>query len=1051
MLFALYCSFPIVNAQTETVRFKYIGIDKGLSQNSVMDIVQDHKGFLWIATRDGLNRYNGYEIKVYRSSYEDSSSLFSNILKKLFIDSKGRLWIASERGGLTLYNEETDNFKLFLNDQAQTISSNIVEDNNGNLWFTVDRKGIVKFNTEDFSHKYIPIENLNISRNIFSRVSIINGLLWIGMRDLGIKIYNINNDKFVDEKHLFPNINSIDQQVREIKQDVFGNIFIGTINGIYYLNRNHNKFKFLEIDGFESRGSLINTILCTDSILWFSSHDRGLFKYNLKDKSLNIYKDNANSKYALSYPLVTSIYQDNQNILWIGTFGGGLNKMSSRLPFKLFTHDENDPNSLSHNSSRDIIKDNQGQLIVASYDGVKVFNDSISYNLPYKYEVEPHNINKNQLLSNSIYSLDIDKTDLLWIGHEGNGIQSYNFKTKRFQNYMLESKNPLLYKENYINVIKATKKGNVYAGTMEGLFIKKTNQNSFVKLALSQNPEIDNSPQIHDIFENLNGALFIATDNGMYYLYNDVIKHINCEIYRTKISGVCESKSKMKCINALNDSTILIGTSGSGILKLKYSIENNELIVNDLFTIDNQVIKRQTVYGILNENDSTIWFSSNTGLYRYNIFNNEIYNFTYSDGLQENEFNSASYYKDSKGVMYFGGINGINAFDPEKIKLEKHETKLYINSVQFGDSIIPNFFNTQIKKLHINYGKTPLSVDFFGLNLDRPDNTNYFVQLVDLDSKPRFIGKQREVNYFNLSPGEYELRLWTGNLNTYNPSKDYQSLSFYIIPPFYLTKLFIASVIVIICLLIYSFVKQRMKHLTKERDRLEKEVQMRQTIIENQKLENEINTSKAVISGQNIEQKRISVELHDGLGHILTLVSLNISTILNHVKNLEWDIINLKLEELKSLQNQAITELRNISNNLMPNLIIEEGIEEAINEFCIRLERNSNINISFYCERIPQNIDTEKVIAIYRMTQEIMNNSVKHAQADKLSIKLLIENNILHLKIKDNGIGFDISTIKNKKGRGLKNIQARTNLHHGELHISSKKEVGTEIHISMPL
>ncbi|MEX2589170.1 MAG: two-component regulator propeller domain-containing protein, partial [Chitinophagales bacterium] len=854
IIFNLFCVlFCAINsfAQTETIRFKHIGIDKGLSQNAVMDIAQDKNGFLWIATSDGLNRYNGHEIKVYRSDYQDTSSLISNILKRLFVDSKDRLWITSERGGLGLFQKKSDDFRFFQNHENEsvyTISTNIVEDKNGMLWFAIDRSGLVQFNPNDYSFKVFPLNNLELSHCVFNSVNIYEGNIWVSLRDHGIAFFDISRQKFLEENT--PDISSLDQHTRKICISD-NNIFVGTKNGIYYYRKELNDFKFLEIEGFNKSISEVNSIVCSDSVLWFNSQDRGLFKYDLKSKILNIYKDNTNSKFALSYPSVVSLLIDRQNILWIGTYGGGLNKMSSTLPFKLYTYDKYDPYSLAHNSSREILKDHSNRLIVASYNGVSIFDEDKRnrFDLPYDAKYDNTRIPAGKhLLSKAVYSIELDGEDKLWIGHEGSGIQCYNFKSKEFKNYWMTSKQSISIKLNFISSIKKDHEGNILAGTMEGLFIKKPTKDKFEPFPLYDSNNNEN-PEIHDIFLDPDSAVFLASDNGLYFLKNDKLKFINCLDYVSDTVAFCKVQNKMKSISSINDSTLLISTSGSGILKFVYKIEDSKLIVKEFSPVNNSIIKTQTVYGILCENDSTIWFSTNTGIYRYNLYSNLIYHFTYSDGLQGNEFNSTSFYKDKQGIMYFGGINGINAFNPGKIDLKKQETKLFFESIQFGDSSITNLFNKNISKVNINYGKNPVSVKYLGLNLDRPDNINYFVQLVGVDPEPKFMGKQREVNYFNLSPKTYEMRIWAGNLNAINLSENYESLNISIIPPFYLSNWFKVIMFLLFGNIVYLIIRRRTKDLRREKERLEKQVQLRQKEIENQKLENEIATSKAVIKG----------------------------------------------------------------------------------------------------------------------------------------------------------------------------------------------------------
>lgn len=1038
-----------VIAQTPTTRFQHIGIEDGLSQNAVMDICQDSTGFLWIATNDGLNRYNGYELKIYRNNFEDSSSINSNIIKKLMVDSKDRLWISTDNGGLSLYQKESDNFKNFskeFGDIKFTISSNIYEDKNGLIWFAVDKIGLIKFNPENYNYKVFSILKKS-NRNIFSSIEGVNDELWITTRDSGLVMFSLSQETISRNTKDFADNLGLELQTRTIGRGTCGNIFVGTLNGIFQYNFETDRFFEIKIDKWDSKYAEVSNLIVSDSVLWFGSKSNGLFQYNLKTKSLKVYDRNTYSKFALSYSYVSSLFCDREKNIWIGTYGGGLDKMNENLAFKLYTHNARDSFSLANPSSRQIIQDRFGKVYVASYAGVRIFNNKTktAYNLPYSRSVELDKKTNKSLLSISARALYLENDSLLWIGLEGTGVQKFNFNTNSFQNFSLESANSIQFKSNFVSNLSKGKKGAIWAATLDGLYKKDSLANKFEIFSLDESKE----PEVLNLFHHPNGAIFIASQHGLYFNYKDKTQLIKCPEPTMK-NAPCLLNSKLTSILALNDSTLIIGSAGNGIIEFRYTFEADSLRVKRYTPFQNDIIHTQTVYGILSQNDSIVWFSTNTGLYNYNIFTNAVSNFTYKDGLQENEFNYTSYYKANDGEMYFGGISGVNSFYPEEIGFENKINKVYFDHIQFGNKHANNLYYNGITSLRIPYDNNNISVEYFGLNLNRPDNINYFVQLIGLDQEPIFRGKQREVSYFNLAPGKYELRVWASNLNTIDNEDNFESIDLVIVPPIYLRLWFKTILGVLVLALFIVLIQYRMARLKKDKKELKREIEYRKKQIENQTLENEITISKMLIKGQHIEQKRISEELHDGIGHLLTAASLNISAIQNTIEKENWKVLPKQIDYVKEILDQSISEIRNVSHNLMPNLLAQEGLESAISEFVLRIKRSSRIDIKFNCD-LNLKIDDEMAISLFRMIQEIVNNSLRHAQAKQIEISIHTKNNAIITQITDDGIGFDTNSPGNFAGQGLRNLKARTEFNRGIFKIFSSKEKGTKIIIQIPL
>ncbi|MBE9469462.1 MAG: response regulator [Bacteroidetes bacterium] len=1022
ILFPLF--FNSSYAQDEQVTFEHLSIKDGLSQSTVYSILQDEQGFMWFGTQDrGLNKYDGYSFDIFLHDPLDINSISKNSISKIIQDHLGFIWIGTWGGGLdklnpinnkiTHYKTNPKNSSSLSNNRAQII----FEDSNNTLWIGTAGGGLNKYNREadNFSSYKHDVRDINSISNdrIWSISEDSLGYLWIATSN-GLNRFDKKTKKFKIFIHDSNNNQSIShKQIRTTFIDKFGNLWLGTAVGLDLFNPKTETFSHHYLFSNNNEVNSVNKIFEDHNRnLWVGTHIGGLLKFDKEKKSFIRYINDPNDKNSIGYNDVRDIYEDNAQNLWIATRGGGLNKINLKpQKFTHFGHKLNDDNSLGNNRVRTIYEDKNGLIWI----GTDVGGGLDTYDRKKKkfthYYCNPKN--KNSLSCNDISVIYQDRKGIMWIGTDGEGLNSYDTKKNLFTHYKNSSKLLSSIVNNKIRSIYEDKYKNLWIGTVNGLdkFDKKNNRFIHYKHNSLNDESISNN-FIWTIFQDSFGNLWVGTNNGLNlfnYESETFSKYFNITNNDKTISS-----NEIFSISETRTGTLLVGT-GRGI-----DVYDRENDFFSLFTKNKEVVS-SAIYGIIEDDSWNLWLSTVNNLILLNSKNKKIKSFNIYDGLQNNDFSIGASVKSKNGDLIFGGINGINIFNPDSIKYNKHLPNVIITDflifnkpVKIGQNSPLNKKTNYTKVINLNYKQNFFSFKFSALDFTNHQENKYQYKLENFDEDWNYAGSRNFANYTNIPHGTYIFKVKGSNddeLWNETPS----SVKIIISPPFWKTLIFKTLIFIVSFLIIVSFLKIREKNSKKERKILAQKIKIRTSKIINQnaELERAYEKVKQSVKSKEMFLANTSHEIRTPLNVIIGFTNLLQKTPLSKKQFSYLNDIKSSSDNLLMIIND-ILDFSKIEAGKLKIEYINFNFRDVFNNFL------NTVSLKSYENGVKLNSNIDDDVPLYflgdpfRLNQILLNlvdNAIKFTPAKgyiNISVSTLEEreNEIMLLfKISDTGIG----------------------------------------------
>lgn len=1022
------------------IKFERISVQHGLSQSAVTCMIQDKQGFLWIGTQDGLNRYDGYKFTVFKKNPHDKNSISNNYITCLFEDRDGYLWAGTSGGGLSRYDNRTNRFVNFMHQESNpsSISINqirsVLEDSKNNFWVGTSTGGLnrfMKFENEFIHYECNPDDpdciKSNSIRCIFedSRKN-----LWFGTWGEGLKRYEHSTGKFIDYKNYStnePNAN----RINSIFEDSSGNIWLATNLGLNKLNESEKTFREYKKDD--------NTGLSDNLVSSIFEFEPGIFLVGTRTGGLNLFNE-AEEKFTsvqfsekkfsgISSNSIMQIFECRSGNIWIAMHGGGLNKFS-RIQKKIMHICQNDEegNELKSNRIFSLYEDNKGILWIGTNDeGLHKYDRKCNL-------ISQFSFNGKKLTDMNISFIGENSKGELLVGTQLGGLNIVNFTEGNITVYKFETGNVKSLSHNYITSV-IEEDNCLWVSTYGGGLNKIDLVNNEIK-HYRHNPENEKSlgsDRIRTMIKTSDGSYWLGLDTGGLNRFiperESFIRYVHNEDDSNTLSG-----NDVLVLYEDSKNRFWIGTSGDGL---------------NLFDIDKEKFSRysmldgmpnNTIYGILEDDCGNIWLSTNNGISKFDLSKNIFRNFDEKDGFQGNEFNQSAYLKLRSGELAFGGQNGLNIFDPEKISDNEHIPAVVITGLQIfnkdagipgKDSPLKETINFT-KEINLTFRESVFSFEFSALDFTMPEKNKYAYKMEGFEKNWNFSGSRRFATYTNLNPGSYVFRvIGSNNDGVWNGIGT--SVKVNISPPFWKTIWFKGFSALMIMGIAGGFYKRRINQIKKEQDA--------QSLF-----------TRKLIETQEDERKRIAAELHDSLGHDL-LITKNKLLLTAKNPDANESILN-DVNEVTEIISGAIQNVREISYSLHPYQIERLGFTKAIASIIERVNKNTNIRIYSSLDDADKMLPPEIEINLYRIVQEIMNNIVKHSGATEALLNMNKSDKNISIFISDNGNGFDVDTIMNKKsgsGFGLKGMLERVKLIGGTLELNSSPRSGTEIKLTVYL
>ena len=1038
------------------IRFGRIGLSSGLSQSVVNCILQDTQGFIWIGTQDGLNRYDGYTFKIFRPDSSDNLSISDRWITTLFQDKQGYIWIGTRLGGLNRYDPVTGLFKNFANDPANPSSlindqvHVVFEDTKDRLWigtaggldrFLPDSDGF-----EHFDFNVLPVTEPNTGKplsvperpvdNITAIFEDKMGNLWIGTAYAGLNRYDDENNVFMNYSQDNNDPFSLSSNnIRSIQEDYDGTLWVATDKGInHFYPKTGFTSRFLHAPG--NPGSLASNsvrVVHLDSMgnLWIGTSS-GLDWFDRSTGSFVHYQNDPGIDSSLSNNSITAINESSDKVLWVGTSGGGLNKyFRGQARFMYYHYDAGEPNNLSGNNVRAVSIDRNGDVWIGTLDG------GLDHLIPNegrisKIVVDPNNPGNQG--DSEIWSVLTDFYGVLWVG-TSSGVDMVPSNSTEIFHFQHNPFDPASLTGSPVYAMLEDHALNLWFGTEFGLDRYDRSKNVFVHYKNDPgDPNSISGNEIETLFPDRDGSLWIGT-------FNDGLNHfdpLTGQFIRYQHSpNDPGSISSDSILSIYQDKLgiLWIGTDGGGLNRLTVGT-NSFTHYGEEDGLPNSVI-----YGILEDEEGYLWLSTNYGISRFDpVAGKSIRNYTIDDGLQGNEFSPNSSAKDKDGRLYFGGVNGLTAFDPGMVNDSSFVPPVVLlsitqNGMPLNGETVPEY----VREITLRWPQNSFEFKYSALSYAQPGKTQYAYMLENFDKSWNQVGDGRDGRYTNLAGGNYVLRIkasnqdgiWSGNGIAVRVN---------VVPPIWQTlwfQIILGVSIIAIGLTIYV---GRVRSIQSYNRALEFQVRDRTKEIE--KLF-ERTKELAIVE----ERNRLARELHDSAKQKAFAALAQLGTANGILKK------NLKgarshLIEAENLVYEVIEELTFLIQEMYPVALKEKGLATTLREYVFEWEDRTNIQADVEIEE-ERDLHLNIEQAIYRVVQEALSNVSRHSRATHVKVELSYKQDAVVVIIADNGCGFDQEIIPS--GVGLRSIRERIESLGGLVEINSLPDCGTTLTVQLPI
>lgn len=1085
ILISVFCTFfSSVYPQNGKFRFSRFDISQGLSHDYITTILKDEKGFLWIGTMSGLNRYDGYKFRVFKNDLRDTGSISDDFIDQLREGPGHKLWVGT-RNGFNVYDPLTEKFdhqiRKYLQDIhiPDTTIKDINKDTGGNYWFICNESGLYQYSpstNKTIHFKHLEKDESSLCSDDVSAIaqSPMSGY-WIVHKNGVIEKMDPGSNKIVlrteSLKRLYPG-EFTDYRLYIDKQgDLWIYASANTAKGVFcynvlrgnlqHISKANNGVAHLNTD-------IVNGITQgTDGLIWVATDHGGVNLIDKKDFSVSYLLNKEDDDQSISQNSINVIYKDNSNIIWIGTFKKGVSYYHPDLiRFPLYKHQPSDKNSLSYNDINRFAEDAKGNLWIGSNGGGLIYFDRQNG----RFKQYLHNTgDPNSLTNDVIVSLMIDHEQKIWIGTYYGGLDC--FDGKKFTHYRHNESDSNSIADDRIWSLMEDSHQRFWVGTFEsGLDLFDRKQNIFRHHKTGNNSV--HSSYITSIEEDRRGNIWLATSYGINVINQSTG---NFEYYLHDESKPVTSLSNNNVMSILADSRgyIWVGTRVGLDLFDPQTKEFRTFRTEDGLP-DNLVLS------VLEDNKHNLWLSTPVGLCNVLISKDPVSgkqsfrfrNYDESDGLQGKEFNEKAAFKTSSGEMVFGGANGFNIFDPQNILSDKKKAEMVFTELQVfnktvsageklnGHVILPHAIS-EANEIELKYNENVFSIEFAALNFSASEKIKYAYKLESFNKEwLNADAKTRKATYTNLDPGHYVFKVRAANRDgLWNDEEE--SLNINILPPFWKTGwAYLIYILLIAGLLFFArrMIIQRanmrfaIAHERKEAQRLHDLDMMKIRFFTN-----------------------VSHEFRTPLSLILTPLDKIIKNAPDPSQKHQFQMIHRNARRLLNLVNQLLDfrkmEVRELK--LYPSKgDIVKFIKDLSYSFSDIAEKN-NIAFSFtsFIDHLFTQFDYDK---IERVIFNLLSNAFKFTPENgRVSVDIRtsnIENDetLLEIRVSDTGIGIpkekqekiferffqnDVpgNMLNQGSGIGLAITKEFVKLHNGTIGVESEVNNGSCFVIMLPL
>ena len=1000
-----------VDAQKLSQKFTHYSKQDGLNQSSVNFIFQDSENYVWIANFGGINRFDGYEFTSYVNDFEDTNSIPDNSVWSIYERKNKTLWFGT-KAGLSKYNRTSNDFENYFINQTSKSEATLsikalFEDSKSNFYIGTEGEGLYLFSedTKTFSNVNLIPKNAKVSA--VSEDKFQN--LWVATENLGVFIINQDRVKVVS---LIKNKTLVSETVWSLLSDESGDIWIGTdIDGLVHYNTILKTLTHFKDDGEKYKydsGNKIKTIAeDKDGRIWVGSATEGLAYYSKEESVFYHYKNNPFDTNSLFDNDVSSLFSGNSGELYVGLYTKGFNKLIT-TPFYSLKNNLNDSNTLSNNNVYCIYKDKEETLWMGTFGGgLNKYNPETNSFKHYRHDEN----NKQSISHDWVRIIYEDKKGTIWIGTWGGGLNKFDKKTETFIRYLPNSNNPNSINHNIITALFEDQDGQLWIGSYGGgINIYQPETDDFKSIV--HNKENENSisdDHITSFFLGENGLIWICTYGGGINSYNKETNTFKRYLPDNKKAYSLNNHKPLHMFKVPDSSFYWVTTLGGGINKFYYKEGKFEHYT------EKDGLSNNSTMGMLKDYKNNYWISSNNGISMFNPEDETFQNYTTADGLASDDYNLEAYTQTNDGTLYFGGKNGVTFFNPEHIKTIDTFPNVNITSVKVEDSI----YTINSKKVEIPY-KSRLSFDYAVINATNVSNIKYAYQLVGRDKEWRMMDTNRHLEFINLEPKNYELRIKSTNSNAVW-SENYSSFKFKVPTPWYKNIYYRIGAVLLLLILAFSYYLRKLNRAKKQNIVLEGKVEERTKIIK----------TKNIALAEANEEKALANEKLKGLNdlkdRILSIVShdmksplLNLGTLLDIFEDNNEPVSEAEMSEYTGLIQKELSKVQTLLDNLLIwakyqiTSIKAEKIDVELHSIVDNLYSLFDSKAAKKSLKLRNEIDSKAILEsdkniITFILRNLIFNAIKFTpEGGEIKVTNEINNNNKHkISVIDTGVGMD--------------------------------------------
>jgi ligand-binding sensor domain-containing protein len=948
--------------QAPPVQFQHLSMEQGLSQNRLFAITQDKYGLIWIATEGGLNRFDGYKVESFRYERGNKNSLPNNMVQSLFTDSQGIVWIGTAHG-LAYYDYQSNSFhSFFYSDKDEnSLPSNVIwvinEDAHGILWIGTNL-GLCSFDKKNRRfQRFVRDDHSNsISGNYINDIEFApDGKMWITTSN-GLNCLDLSTKKFISFFN-DPNDSTTlsGNNLSRMAIDKFGNLWTSVYQTLTLecfdtkTYRTRHFTNFIEKQKHIPSNYLRDIFIDRSGRIWIGTNAAGLILF-LHDKNVFYeYQADLLDQKKLQSNRIGGIFQDQSGMIWLSAFAGAERFNLDESKFILYRIPSNGSETLAYKSTRAIAEDSSYRLWIGTSNGVYILDRNKGTYLNYQWKRnDPYS-----LTDNDVFSLCRDRSGNMWVGTDW-GLNLFDPVRKNFRK--IYAQQDTFKGVSTINRIVSDKSGDLLICSSAGLSVYNFKNDSMYGL-------LNNATRT--VWEDKHGILWIGTRTDGLIKYNRRTKEV--ERFTNSLDDTSSIAANfVLSITQDYSGKIWVGTI-SGLCRFdettgKFSTFTEKNGLPDIY-----------VTQLMVDDKNRIWMGTNKGISMLNESRTSFTNYDPSDGLQGHEFISGSAFKTHDGYFCYYGKNGFNLFHPDSIRTNKFKPPVTLKRIMIFDKALDIKSYADLKSLRLSYKQSFFSLEFAALNYDHPEKNQYAYQLIGFDKKRVELGTNRVINYTNVPPDNYTLKVWASNNDGVWNEAGFE-LKIVITPPFWATWWFKTIVVLVFIGAVFLFFKLRENRIKKE--------QARQTAINKQIAE----IRMIALRGQ-----------------------MNPHFIFNSLNSIQHFITTRDKEEALNYLSKFSKLIRKILENSRENTVSISN-EVQLLELYIQLEQLRFSNKFDYHIAIDEKIDMENTEIPPLLIQPYVENAILHGLINKngkgdLWFSLERNNGLLICEIEDNGIG----------------------------------------------